>query len=209
MTHSYFISHKAISNCMLYVCVMKPSTNCYYKISAENSRGRKTTVRNQVTTHSRAGQNCVRFPISSTGSFSTQSQAFPSHTVIQRQRENWGPSSFVFRWVERILAREYNGHLAWICLSLYLCSTVFMAMPTQSHTWHLWATREASAVLCQVFHYSWHFHKSLMCLQKGSQSTKNVSGLEKTELTLYTWQFFTFLSRTKPETCEFSILLRP
>lgn len=80
MTHSYFISHKAISNCMLYVCVMKPSTNCYYKISAENSRGRKTTVRNQVITHSRAGQNCVRFPISSTGSFSIQSQAFPSHS---------------------------------------------------------------------------------------------------------------------------------
>ena len=79
MTHSYFISHKAISNCTLYASVMKPSTNYYYKIRAENSWGMKTTVRSQGEAHKEACQNHARFLTSSTGCFSTQSQALLGH----------------------------------------------------------------------------------------------------------------------------------
>lgn len=79
MTHSYFISHKAISNCMLYASVMKPSTNYYYKIRAENSWGKKTTARSQEEAHKESCQNHAGFSTSSIGCFSTQSQALLGH----------------------------------------------------------------------------------------------------------------------------------
>lgn len=129
MTHSYFISHKAISNCMLYVCVMKSSANCYYKISAENWRGRKTTVRNWVITHKGEGQNHVSFPLSSTGHFSRQSQAFPSHSHSNLQAVRQSPS-FTLRWAESTLAAKYTRDVVWLCLSSYLCSISLMSKPT-------------------------------------------------------------------------------
>lgn len=185
MTHSYFISHKAISNCMLHVCVMKPSTNCYYKISAGNSRGRKTTVRNQVTTHKGAGQNCVRFPISSTGSFSTQRQAFPSRSHSNLEAVTQLGSFFLY---PQMGWKYFGSRIQW-GFGLALLVLVFVLSKLYSNTdaeSHMAAVSYQGGRCCALpdvpllMALSQEFYVPL----KGQTVNPNVSWLEKTELTL-------------------------
>lgn len=205
MTHSYFISHKAISNCMLYVCVMKSSANCYYKISAENWWGRKTTVRNQVTAYRGAGQNHVSFPLSSTGHFLRQSQEFPSHSYSNLQAVIQLGPSFILRWAESTLAAKYNRDMVWLCLSSYVCSIILTSKPTQPCVTAVSYQTGRSCPLPGVpvaIALSGKFYASLKGQREHILAGKNTVDAQP-------WQFFTFLGRAKSKTYGFSILLSP
>lgn len=181
MTHSYFISHKAISNCMLYVCVMKSSANCHYKISAKNWRGRKTTERNHVITHKGADQNYVRFLCSlAQDIFSDRAKHFP---VLSSNLQAVRQLGFCFypRIAECTLAAKYNRDRVWLCLYSHLCSVSLMPKPRQPCV---------TAVSCQtgrpcplhgvpvVTALSGKFHAFL----KGHTVRENTFWLEKTQL---------------------------